>query len=153
MFKKIESSVHNSRTFSTSDNYVKMYNKDEKAKGRTALAVVLSKELCALAKMKVGMRYSIHLVEDDQKRKWLLIETDPEGSRLSALNAGKKAPPRSEYQRAKVQVRAMDWMERHLVQKGKEPRTFRNETAKVQEGAIAFPLEAERQASWFQSRG
>lgn len=153
MFKKIESSIHNARTITAGENYVKMYNKQEGAKGRTALAVVVSQELCALAKMKVGMRFSIHLVEDEQKRKWLLVEGDPEGSALSSLNAGKKAPPRDQYQRAKVQVRAMDWMERHVVQKGKEARSFRNDSARVQEGAIAFPLEAERQASWFQGRG
>jgi len=153
MFKKIESSIHNARSVTAGENYVKIYNKQEGSKGRTALAIVVSKELCALAKMKIGMKFSIHLVEDDQKRKWLLIETDPEGSSLSSLNAGKKAPPRDQYQRAKLQVRALDWMERHLVEKGQDARSFRNDSAKVQEGALAFPLEVEKQASWFQGRG
>lgn len=153
MFKKLQSSVHNNRQIVTGDNYVKIYNKVEGSKGRTAMAVIISKELCALAKIKVGERFSIHLVEDDRKKKWLLIERDPDGSKLSALNAGKHAPARSDYQRSKLQVRALDWMERHIVVKGHEPRSFRNDTAKVQEGAIAFPLEVEKQASWFQGRG
>ena len=153
MFKKIESSVHNARAIHGGENYAKIYNKDAKTKGTGAMALVVSKELCALAKIKLGDRFGIHLVEDENKKKWLLLERSAVGSKLSALNASEKAPPRSEYQRSKVQVRALDWMERHIVAKGDEPRSFRNDTAKVQEGAIAFPLEVEKQASWFQGRG
>ena len=153
MFKKIESSVHNARAVHGGENYAKIYNKEKGAKGKTAMAVIISKELCALAKIKLGERFSVHLVEDEHKKKWLLVERSAEGSKLSALNASDKAPPRTEYQRAKIQVRALDWMERHVVNQGGEPRSFRNDTAKCQEGAIAFPLEAEKQASWFQGRG
>lgn len=153
MFKKIESSVHNARAVTGGENYAKIYNKDTKTKGTGAMALIVSKELCALAKIKLGDRFGIHLVEDEHKKKWLLLERSAEGSKLCGLNAGEKAPPRSEYQRAKVQVRALDWMERHIVPKGEEPRSFRNDSAKVQEGAIAFPLEVEKQASWFQGRG
>lgn len=148
MFKKVASSEHGKRHSGRDyENYAKMYNKKIDAKGRHAMAIVISDDLCRRAHLRIGQRASIHLVEDDLNKKWLLVERDPQGSKVSSLNT--KRGSKKEYERCKVQVRVMDWMERHICTPKDDAREFTNAEAKCTDGAVAFPLEADKDRLWF----
>lgn len=152
MFKKIHSSEHGKSATRYGDNYVKIYDQRKGAKGKTAMAVILSDEISRRSNLTIGERASIHMVEDEHKKKWLLIERDQNGSMVCGLSTKSKTAEeiRTGLTRVKIQVRALDWMLRHIAEKGANAREFRNNSARVTEGAVAFPLEADRDKAWFQ---
>jgi len=148
MFKKVASSEHVRKMSPKSDNYAKIYNHQPHIKGRGSMGLIICTELATRANMRVGERASVHLVEDDANKKWLLIERDPNGSKLTSMNNSKEDALKKP-QRFKVQVRVMDWMKRHVVGMGEEARRLSTNLAKTQDGGIAFPLEAKKEEPWF----
>ena len=95
--------------------------------------------------MAVGDRVALHLATDQKGDEWLLIETDPQGAKLTSNAKKRNGEDRSgQYYRVTVKVGINDWIEKRF---SHEQTRWQDEDVQTKIGSIAFPLSQKK--VWF----
>lgn len=141
MFKTIET-VSRGRSGSVHGNYGVIYVGKHKV-----FSLTLSESILKKAKIVIGDHVTFSLAEAKDKTKWLVVESDNGGYKVSCISQvrGKPTVYDGTYRKAAIKTTRVDgFLSKYFSETGKR---WDDNDAEVTTGMIAFPLETKR--TWF----
>lgn len=108
----------------------------------------MSKEILHAAKLVIGDRINLSLVECSRGRKWIMIEADEDGYQLVAAVAnakGSSAKLKGTFERGIYKTTYVDGFIKNNF--SRDAVNWTDDEAEVRIGQIAFPLEKKK--AWF----
>lgn len=109
------------------------------------LSCTINVETAKAARMAVGDRVALHLATDQKGDEWLLVETDPQGAKLTSNAKKRNGEDRSgQYYRVTVKVGINEWIEKRF---SDEQTRWQDEDVQTKIGSIAFSLSQKK--VWF----
>lgn len=109
---------------------------------RDSFTIYISEPIMKRSKFVIGDRCSICLAEDERRNKWVILDADPNGYKMTASQGNiQKQRLLGQYARAITKTAVIaDWM----VAEFENPHHFNDNDVVTQTGQICFPIARKR---------